>query len=108
MYYEVKQYPYEHGVIRMLNVSRSAHTGSERVELEKAVRNHLQGTKVHFQAMSNKNGVCTDEAQQGLLHLAKGGVVTFHIVLTDAWKPLCHKGTLVIEEQDFDIVLARQ
>lgn len=54
--------------------------------------------------MSNKNGVCLDKAQQGLLHLAEGGVVTFHIFLTESWKSLCHKGTFVIEEQHFDIV----
>lgn len=68
----------------MLDVTGGANMGSDRVILEKAGRNHLQGTKIHFQAMSNKNCVCTDEAQQGLLDLAERGVVTFHIFLTDA------------------------
>jgi len=37
--------------------------------------------------MSNKNSVGTDEAQQSLLDLSERGVVTFHILFTDAWKP---------------------
>lgn len=58
------------------------------VMLEKAHSNHLQGTEVCFQPVSNQNSVCTDKAQQYLLDLPKGGVVTLHIFLTDSCKPI--------------------
>lgn len=58
-----QQCPDKHQVIHMLNVTTLSDIRSGRMTLEKAVRNHLQGTQVHFQAVSNKNGVCTDEAQ---------------------------------------------
>lgn len=54
---------------------------------KKACENHLQGTEVCFQLMSDQNGVSTDEAQQGLLHHCERSVGPLHIFLTDAWKP---------------------
>lgn len=35
----------------------------KKLMLQEAYSNHLQGTEVCFQAMSNQNGVSADEAQ---------------------------------------------
>lgn len=67
-------------------LSRNYNPSPQKVN--NVARSHLQGTEVCFQAMSNQYGVSADKAQQCLLDLSKGGVVTLHLFLTDARKSI--------------------